>query len=328
MGLGKSVEDIVRDATEALKSCGIDSPQHDSMVLLAFAASFGLSVSVNDIRTAMILGSSFESAFTRWNGSDELSLPQQAGDALDLFAKLLQRRIRREPLQYIVGHARFRFLDVLVGTGVFIPRQETELVVQAALDWLQRQKIGRPVIVDLCSGSGAIAVSVATEVPHARVYAVEQSERTIEWTRKNIQKNQARIDEIGSSLELIEGDATSVQTLQSLDGYSDVIICNPPYIPEREIPAQPEVRDWEPQQALYGGSPDGLRFPKRIIDRAATLLKVGGVLVMEHDILQGAALRNYALAQGYRNAQTEQDLTHRDRFLIASRQSQANTSQK
>ncbi|MFT8704354.1 peptide chain release factor N(5)-glutamine methyltransferase [Bifidobacterium aquikefiricola] len=316
-----TVGSIVRAATDSLQSHGIDSPQHDSMVLLAAASSRASTVTVNDIRMAMVLGRSFEQAFAHWHGISDASVSHDATAALNRFDELLQQRARREPLQYIVGHTRFRFLDLLVATGVFIPRQETELVVQAALDWLRREQVARPLVVDLCTGSGAIALSVATEMPHARVYAVEQSQQALVWTRRNIEAHQAQIDELGSSIDLIEADATDAQTLQSLDGQCDVVLCNPPYIPQKEVPTQPEVRDWEPEQALYGDSRDGLQFPQRIITRAFRLLRAGGVLVMEHDISQGPALRSYAVAQGYSNAQTHQDLTHRDRFLVAARSS-------
>lgn len=269
------------------------------------------------------------------------------------FAAMLARRVSREPLQYIVGHAAFRYLDLQVGPGVFIPRPETELVVQEGLDWLATQHITVPRVVDLCAGSGAIGLSIVTETADAEVWAVELSERTATWTRRNAEavlgstgcersgenhdsipripdaeQADARLAGGGASREtagagidrryhLVLGDATDPNTLAELDGTVDLVVTNPPYVPESEIPEQPEVRDHDPELALYGGSPDGLLIPKRIIDRAAALLRPGGLLVMEHDISQGAALVAYAQTHGFAQAHTGHDWTGRPRYLVA-----------
>lgn len=315
----QGVEDLIRHAADRLQAGGIDSPEHDAMVLLAFASSDGAEVSVNDIRTSRIMGVSLRSALARWHQLNPVVSARCSERCLIRFSALIERRMRHEPLQYIVGHVHFRFLDVLVGEGVFIPRQETELVVEAALEVLRERRSQRHRVVDLCTGSGAIALSLATEMPKSDIHAVERSKRAIAWTRRNIKAYRNRIDEVGSTFELIEGDAVDASTLQELDGQCDLVVSNPPYVPEREIPEQSEVRDWEPELALYGDSPDGLAFPKRIIERVATLLKDGGTLVMEHDISQGKALREFALDRGYQGARTGQDLTHRDRFLVATR---------
>ena len=211
-------------------------------------------------------------------------------------------------MQYIVGHAPFRYLDLAVGPGVFIPRPETELVVQEGLDWLAVQRITAPRVVDLCAGSGAIGLSIVTETADAEVWAVELVLGT------------ART---GSGMDRryhpVLGDAADSSVLAELDGTVDLVVTNPPYVPESEIPEQPEVRDYDPELALYGGSPDGLLIPGRIIDRAAALLRPGGLLVMEHDISQGAALVAYAQAHGFSHARTGRDWTARPRYLVARR---------
>lgn len=230
---------------------------------------------------------------------------------------MVSRRAAREPLQHIVGHAPFRWLDLKVGPGVFIPRPETELVVQFGLDWLASRGIDAPRVADLCAGSGTIGLSIVTELPHSEVWAVELSSQALQWTRLNVDAILGQ-EEPRSRYHLIQADATAPTTFADLDGTFDAVLTNPPYVPQAAIPDQSEVRDHDPELALYGGSPDGLDIPCRIIDRAIRLLKPQGLLVMEHDMTQGPALVAHALAAGFTTAHTEQDLTGRDRFLVAS----------
>ena len=190
--------------------------------------------------------------------------------------------------------------------------------VQEGLDWLAVQRITAPRVVDLCAGSGAIGLSIVTETADAEVWAVELSERTAAWTRRNAEAVAAAAG-TAHRYHLVPGDATASGTLAELDGTVDLVVTNPPYVPESEIPEQPEVRDYDPELALYGGSPDGLLIPGRIIDRAAALLRPGGLLVMEHDISQGAALVAYAQAHGFNRARTGRDWTARPRYLVARR---------
>ena len=145
-------------------------------------------------------------------------------------------------------------------------------------------------MVDLCAGSGAIGLSVVSEVPGSQVWAVELSPNTAEWTRRNLSETAKKYPSIASNYHLEIADATSFATLAQLDGTVDIVITNPPYVPQTDIPEQPEVRDWDPELALYGGSMDGTLIPERIIERACRLLKPGGVLVMEHDVTQGDRL--------------------------------------
>lgn len=294
-----TVDATVRRAAGRLRAAGVDTPEYDAKVL--FAAAYGLAV--RDVDKAMLLGD---------------AVPDGV-DSGARFHGYVERRSGREPLQYIVGTAPFRWLELEVGPGVFIPRPETETVVQAGLDWLSAQGVRHPRVVDLCAGSGAVGLSVATEVPDSEVWAVEMSPDAYRWADRN--RRRVLADGSGGGIagryHLVSGDATEPSTLRELDGGIDAVISNPPYVPLDRIPEQPEVRDHDPSLALYGGSADGLRIPALIIDRAAALLRSGGLLVMEHDIDQGDALVAYALAHGFVRARTGHDLTRRPRFLVA-----------
>ena len=288
--------DVIRDAAVQLREAGIETPEHDAKLLLAEAAG----VELRDVDKALLMG-------------EELGTAEQ----LARYQSMLARRAKREPLQYITGHAPFRYPDLKVGPGVFIPRPETETVVQAGLDWLTEHGMIHPRVVDLCAGSGAIGLSVVSEVPGSQVWAVELSPNTAEWTNKNLAETAKRYPSIASNYQLEIADATSLATLAQLDGTIDIVITNPPYVPESDVPEQPEVRDWDPELALYGGSMDGTLIPERIIERAYRLLKPGGALVMEHDVTQGDRLVAYAKAAGFTTASTGRDWTGRDRYLFA-----------
>ncbi|TPF96474.1 SAM-dependent methyltransferase [Bifidobacterium sp. UTCIF-39] len=287
---------LVRSASDVLRRAGVNTPEHNAKLLMAHAAG----ISLRDLDMIMLMGRDLPLSFDR-----------------AAYRVMIERRAAREPLQYIVGTAPFRYLEVEVGPGVFIPRPETEIVVQAGLDWLATVDVQHPRVVDLCAGSGIIGLSVAVEAPESNVWAVELSETTYTWTERNRQRVIHDHPDVADRYHLVLGDATADETLRDLDGSIDLVITNPPYIPESEIPEQPEVRDHDPELALYGGSADGLRIPERIIDRSATLLRDGGALVMEHDISQGDALCEYVLTHGFGEARTGNDLTGRPRYLFA-----------
>lgn len=232
-----------------------------------------------------------------------------ADDAARLRA-FAERRAAREPLQHITGRAPFRSLELNVGPGVFVPRPETEQVAQFAIDALRAVPSPAPVAVDLGTGSGAIALALATEVPHAKVFAVENSPEAFIWARRNI-------DEIGAT-NLTPVFIDLADALPQLDGTVDVVISNPPYVPDDAIPRDPEVRLHDPHAALYGG-PDGLDVVRTISRVARRLLHPGGTLVLEHGELQGAAIRDLLTADGWRAAATHRDLTTRDRATTALR---------
>jgi len=223
---------------------------------------------------------------------------------------LVHRRAAREPLQHITGRAPFRSLELSVGPGVFIPRPETEQVVQLAIDALRADVDPEPIAVDLGTGSGAIALAMATEVPNARVWAVENSPQAFPWTKQNF-------DEVAApNATLVFGDLS--HAVDELGGRASVVISNPPYIPEQAVPRDPEVRLFDPERALYGGA-DGLDVVRQVSRTGLHLLRPGGTLVMEHGELQGAEIRELLAADGWRGPATHRDLTLRDRATTAIR---------
>ena len=254
------------------------------------------------------------------DGVERLAEKEDAEPAMERFQTMLARRVKREPLQHITGHAQFRYLDLKVGPGVFIPRPETELVVQEGVDWATRNGMYRAKVVDLCAGSGAIGLAFASEVPGSEVWAVEKSATTAEWTRRNLDETAKRYPAIAGNYHLDIADATQMPTLSQLDGTIDIVLTNPPYVPLADIPEQPEVRDYDPDLALYGGSADGTLIPERIIARAAKLLCAGGLMVMEHDITQGERLAAFARTCGFVDVTVHNDYTGRPRYLTAEKQ--------
>lgn len=293
---------VLEAAAARLARAGIDTARHDAKLLLAESAGCSLS----DVDKAVLMDDAF---------SQFAPLPETRG----AFESMLGRRESREPLQHIVGHAPFRYLDLDVGPGVFVPRPETELVVQEAIDWITAHGLYSPRVVDLCAGSGAIGLAIATEVPGAQVWAVELDTQAAQWTRRNMHKVGERFPDLVANYRLEVADATCPVTLATLDGTADVVISNPPYIPLTNVPQQPEVRDFDPDTALYGGSADGMMIPERIIVRAAALVRTGGLFVMEHDITQGDRTVAFARANGFTEARTHTDLTGRPRYLVATR---------
>jgi release factor glutamine methyltransferase len=220
---------------------------------------------------------------------------------------LAAERARRVPLQHLTGVAPFRHLDLAVGPGVFIPRPETELLVGWGLAAIAG--IREPLVVDLCSGSGAIALSVAHEHPGARVVAVERLPGALQWLRRNA---------TDTSIEIIDGDATSAATLSNLDRRVDLVLCNPPYVPSASRVA-PEVADHDPAPAVFAG-PDGLAVIRGIATRAAALLRPGGGVAIEHDDSHGEAVPALLRAGGaFELVEDHDDLTGRPRFATGYR---------
>lgn len=226
------------------------------------------------------------------------------------FVEAVERRAAREPLQHITGLAPFRSLELAVGPGVFVPRPETEFVAQIAIDALRAVASPQPCAADLGTGSGALALALATEVPHAAIWAVENSPQAFVWARENANRIGA------ANLQLVFADL--VAALPELDGTLDLVVSNPPYIPDDAIPRDPEVRLYDPAAALYGG-PDGLDVVRGLSQRALALLRPGGTLVIEHGELQGAELRALLDADGWRATATHRDLLGRDRATTALR---------
>ena len=226
-------------------------------------------------------------------------------EQVDRMDALVARRVTREPLQHLTGEASFRYVELEVGPGVFVPRPETELLAGWAVE--QASALEAPVVVDLCTGSGAIAKAVAHEVPHARVHAVELSEDAHPWAERNLR---------GTGVDLRQGDMATA--FDDLFGTVDVVVCNPPYIPlEAWESVATEARDHDPHLALFSGD-DGLDAMRVLERRAAVLLRPGGVVGAEHADVQGDSAPGVFVAAGrWSDVRDHRDLAGRPRFLTA-----------
>ena len=278
---------LVRESGERLKVAGVASPEHDARALAEWLLGRPLP-----------LADGADAAFTA------------------AYAQALRRREAREPLQRITGRMFFRGLELECRPGVFIVRPETEVVAGVAIEAVLARERGRvaggPLVVDLCTGSGAIAAAVAAEVPAARVIAVELADDAVVAAVAACERHAP------GRVRVVQADAAAPSTLANLDGSVDVVVTNPPYVPAGAL-EDVETASYDPRLALFGGGEDGLDLPVALVRRAAALLHDDGLLVMEHDAGQGRALREAALAVGFREASTGQDLTGRDRFLRAVR---------
>jgi len=274
------VQEALRAAAAELAAAGVPSPQFDAEELAAF--SLGI-------------------------GRGELSRASGVGPE---FAAYVRRRAAREPLQHITGRAHFRHLTLAVGPGVFVPRPETEVVVDAVLAALRgADHVDHgPVVVDLGTGSGAIALSVAHELPGARVHAVEADPGAHAWAARNA---------AGTAVDLRLGDMADA--FPDLDGTVDVVVSNPPYIPVGAVVRDPEVATHDPALALWSG-PDGLDAVRAVERVAARLLRAGGTVVVEHADLQGESAPAVFAATGrWTGVADHRDLAGRDRYLTARR---------
>ena len=199
-------------------------------------------------------------------------------------ARLTARRAAREPLQHVLGHAGFRGLQLEIGPGVFVPRPETETLVESVLGQLRPGAR----IIELCAGSGAIAISLATENPQSEVLAVEVDPDALTWLRRNIGALREDIGGAGSSVTVLAADIRALTPGELATDWSgcDAVVANPPYIPVGSVPRDPEVSVFDPDVALYSGA-DGLDHVRAVARIAAGLLRVGGILAIEHGDTQG-----------------------------------------
>ncbi len=248
-----------RDVRARLAAAGVPSPDADAAALIAFVAGD--------------------------RGFDPLLSAEQSAHLEELVAL----RCQRVPLQHLTGVAGFRYLDIAVGPGVFVPRPETEVLVDLAL--------AEPfqTAIDLCTGSGAIALALATEAG-ARVVGVEKDPVALSWARRNV----------GDRVELLQADVCQPLPLAPVE----LVVSNPPYIPDAMVPRDPEVALHDPQMALFGG-PDGMDIVRAVVQRARELLVAGGRVLIEHGELQGAQVRT--LLADFSDVATHPDLTGRDR---------------
>lgn len=288
MTTGVDARTLLADAVARLAAARVPTPDVDAELLLGHLLGLGRG----RLQARLITG---------------LSVDEEHAAA---FASAIERRSAREPLQHITGIAPFRSLELAVGPGVFVPRPETEGVAQIAIDALRAVVDPEPIAVDLGTGSGALALALAHEVPHARVIGVENAPEAFIWARGNRER-------LGLENARIVFDDLA-RALPELDGTVSVVVSNPPYIPAAAVPRDPEVRLFDPPSALYGGE-DGLDVVRSLSATALRLLRSGGVLVMEHGELQGAEIRALLTADGWRGATTQRDLTGRDRATVAVR---------
>jgi release factor glutamine methyltransferase len=268
-----------RAAARQLRDAGVSSPERDADLLLAHLLGVGVG------RLPLV---------------DDLDAAQQ-----EQYAALLARRATREPLQHLTGTAAFRHVELEVGPGVFVPRPETELLAGWAIE--QASALSAPVVVDLCTGSGAIAKAVADELPEADVHAVELDEQAYAWAGRNL---------AGTGVDLRQGDMATA--FDDLTGTVDVVVCNPPYIPlEAWESVAAEARDHDPHLALFSGQ-DGLDAMRVLERRAARLLRPGGVVGAEHADVQGESAPAVFAATGrWLDVADHRDLAGRARYVTA-----------
>ena len=271
-----------RHAADALRAAGVASPERDADLLLAHVLDLPLG------RLALV---------------EDVTAEQR-----QVYAALVERRAAREPLQHLTGAVAFRHVELAVGPGVFVPRPETELLAGWAIERALGLALERePVVVDLCTGSGAIARAVADEVPRARVHAVELDPDAHRWAARNL---------AGTGVDLREGDMATA--CDDLAGQVDVVVCNPPYIPlEAWESVAVEVRDHDPHVALFSGQ-DGLDAMRVLERRAALLLRPGGVVGAEHaDVQSASAPALFTTTGRWREVSDHPDLAGRPRFITA-----------
>jgi release factor glutamine methyltransferase len=275
-----TLRQVIDAAAVTLADAGVASPRTDAELLAAHAA-----------------------------GTDRgrLAFTDVGPDFADCYDDLVARRAERVPLQHLTGTAAFGPVTVRVGPGVFIPRPETE----SMLEWAVAQPLSdRPVIVDLCTGSGALALALHTHWPNARIVAVDDSDDALAYARRNT---------AGTSIEVIDADVTQPGMLPELDGDVDLVVANPPYIPDG-AELEPEVAQHDPAHALFAGA-DGMAVIDRIVDLAARWLRPAGVCAVEHDDTTSAAtVEAFTRAGRFTDITPRHDLAGRPRFVTATRE--------
>ena len=289
---------LLQQATEQLTAAEVPTPRVDAELLLAEV----LGMNRGELQSAALRGS-------------EVHV-----DQLQQFEQYVARRSQREPVQHILKAAAFRTLNLAVGPGVFVPRPETELLVEHALTRLREQNRDQsPTVLDIGTGSGAIALSIASEMPSSRVFAVEKSPDAHRWAAQNFLSLNL------PNATLVFGDIADPQhgsdlaaLLEELQGQLTLLVSNPPYIPAAAIPRDPEVRLYDPELALYSGA-DGLDLIRVLSALGQRLLRPGGELMLEHGEAQASAIAEILAVDGWINIFCEKDLTSRDRYTLSTK---------
>jgi release factor glutamine methyltransferase len=275
-----SLRQVIDAAEVALAEAGVGSPRADAELLAAHVA-----------------------------GTDRgrLAFTDAGEDFQERYDGLVVQRAKRIPLQHLIGTAAFGPITVHVGPGVFTPRPETE----SMLEWAVAQPLSTtPVIVDLCTGSAPLALALAKSWPDARVIAVDDSEDALGYARRNT---------AGTPVEVIKADVTAPGLLAELDGQVDLLVANPPYIPDG-AELEPEVAEHDPAHALFGG-PDGMTVINRIVDHAARLLRANGRVAVEHDDTTSArTVEAFTRTGQFVDVYPRRDMTGRLRFVSATRE--------
>jgi release factor glutamine methyltransferase len=271
---------LISEAADQLAAAGVASPRHDAEALAAYV------LGVPRGRLALVDPAVFESARAT-------------------YAAAVARRAAREPLQHVVGSAPFRRLELAVGPGVLIPRPESELLVDAVVAWLRAEDLPAARVVDLGTGTAALALAIADETA-AAVWAVERDPAALAWASRNVEVT-------GPAVELVAGDMADA--LPELDGTVDVVVSNPPYLSLDLLPVlEPEVRDHDPAGALFAGT-DPLAAIRTVESSARRLLRPGGLVVVEHADDQGESAP--ACFAGWHDVRDHLDLARRPRYLTA-----------
>ena len=274
-----SVRSHIASATNTLRAAGVDSPEVDARLLAAHV----LGVAPLQLMFADV-PADFEQRYT----------------------ELVARRTKREPLQHIIGTAPFYGVDLAVGPGVFIPRPETEVLAEWAVHKLIDAP-SAPTVVDLGSGTGALAIAIARARPDATVYAVERSEAARAYLQRNV-------DTLAPQVNVVAGDMTDPQLLAGIA--ADVVVSNPPYVPETpELQAEVYA---DPHEAVFSGA-DGMAAIRGIVPVVKQMLKDGGVVGIEHDDTTSEDVQDELRAGGFADVRALKDMTGRARFVTASK---------
>nr|WP_253810322.1 peptide chain release factor N(5)-glutamine methyltransferase [Nocardia amikacinitolerans] len=285
-----SMRAVINEAVERLRAAGVPSPRADAEQLAAHV------LGVERTRLALV----------------PLVDPVLVAD----YRALVDRRAERIPLQHLTGVAPMGQIDLAVGPGVFVPRPETELLFAWALAYLETLPHDhQPIVIDFCTGSGALALAVAHARPDAQVHAIEIDPAALKWARRNADD---RIADGDTPITLYADDVTDPNLLTELNGKVDLLLSNPPYIPDGAV-LDPEVADHDPHLALFGG-PDGLDVIRRMTPNIARLLRPGGATAIEHDDTNGSALAALLTEAGdFTDVVEHPDLAGKPRFVVATR---------